>query len=134
MDVEILLSILAASVSVIAVFITFLMKMKWSRGFELEEIEVIAAPLPPDTVASIETELPHKIKTALQTADREQLLTKGEMQINIEKTFPTDDAVVLVFRLASEVAFETYKEIVLPNLKTDYKVLQKRRTVSPSTK
>ena len=90
-------------------------------------IEMIIEPIPPDTLSSSKTDILPNIKSALQEAGQEQLLDGGQIQVEVEKTFPTDEVIVIGFTLLSGVALETYKEILLPELKSRYKAWQKRR-------
>jgi len=92
-----------------------------------EVIELTIAPIPPDTVASVKAELLSYIEEVLRRADREELLAKGELQVEIEKTFPTDQVILVAFTLLSAMALETYKEIVLPKLKERFETKEKRR-------
>ena len=127
MNWEIALAILATSVSVLAVLVQLIEKWRSSRGFETEYIEVIAEPIPPDTLSSVETDLVPTVQATLREAGREKLLAEEDIRVMAEKTFPSDDVVVVLFRLASPVALATYHEIVLPALKERFRVLQKRR-------
>ncbi len=54
-------------------------------------------------------------------------MTSGEFQIEVEKTFPTDPAVVVGLTFLSQIAVETYKAIILPRLKKRFLVKEKRR-------
>lgn len=91
-------------------------------------IELTIAPIPPDTVASVKAELLPCIEEALKKAGREEALTKGEIKVEIEKTFPTDQVILVVFTLLSGIALETYKEIVLPKLKERFEVKAEKRS------
>jgi len=94
---------------------------------ESEYIELTIQPIPPDTVSSVKAELRPTIEAALRQAGREQLLTEGQIQVEVEQTFPTDQVIVVGLNLLSGIALETFKEIVLPRLKKRFRVRQKRR-------
>ncbi len=94
---------------------------------EAEYIELTIQPIPPDTVSSVKADLLPTIEDALREAGRERLLTEGQIQIEVEQTFPTDEVIVVGFTLLSGVALATYKEIILPELKKRFKAWQKRR-------
>ncbi len=94
---------------------------------EPEYIELTIQPIPPDTVSSVKAELLPTIEAALREAGQEQLLAEGQIQIEVEQTFPTDEVIVVGFTLLSGIALETYKEIVLPALKKRFRAWQKRR-------
>ena len=94
---------------------------------EVEYIELTIQPIPPDTVSSAKADLLPTIEAALREAGREQLLTEGQMQVEMEQTFPTDQVIVVGLTLLSGIALETYKEIVLPWLKKRFRTKQKRK-------
>lgn len=94
---------------------------------EPEYIELSIQPIPPDTVASVRAELLPVIEDALRQAGQEQLLKEGQIQIEVERTFPTDEVIIIGFTLLSGIALETYKAIVLPALKKRFRIRQKRR-------
>jgi hypothetical protein len=96
-------------------------------GTEPEYIELTIQPIPPDTVSSAKADLIPTIEAALREAGQEQLLIEGQIQIEVEKTFPTDQAIVVGLMFLSGIALETYKEIVLPRLKKRFRTKQKRR-------
>lgn len=60
-----------------------------------EYIELTIQPIPPDTVSSVRAELLPTIEAALHEAGQEQLLTEGQIQVEVEQTFPTDQAIVV---------------------------------------
>ncbi|MBM3135517.1 MAG: hypothetical protein FJZ89_09615 [Chloroflexi bacterium] len=91
-----------------------------------EVFELTIAPIPPDTVASVKDELLRYIEETLQEKGLEELLAEGQIQVEIEKPFPTDQVVIVGVTLLSAMALETYKEIILPELKKRFKVWQKR--------
>lgn len=101
---------------------------------EPEYIELTIQPIPPDTISSVKAELLPTIEAALREAGQEQLLTEGQMQVEVEQTFPTDEVVVVGFTLLSAIALETYKAIVLPALKKRFRAWQKRRRKSKRKK
>jgi len=98
-----------------------------------EVVELILEPIPPDTVETIRAELLPRVRKRLQAAGREHLLDDGEIQIRIEETVPVDWyaisllAISAVFTLTTELAVETYKAIVLPELKKWVKAKQKEK-------
>jgi len=98
-----------------------------SEPEEAKYLEVTIEPIPPDTISSAKAEILPLIEAALRETGREQLLTDGQMQIEIERTFPTDEVIVIGFTLMSGIAFETYKAIVLPVLKKRFRAWQKQR-------
>ena len=103
-------------------------------GEEAEYIEVIVEPIPPDTLSSAKADILPVIEAALREAGQEQLLAEGQMQVEVEQTFPTDEIIIVGFTLLSGIALETFKAIVLPALKKRFKAWQKRRQKSKRKK
>lgn len=108
--------------------------MKPPQENEPEYIELAIQPIPPDTVSSARAELLTIIEDALRQAGQEQLLAEGQIQVEVERTFPTDEVIVVGFTLLSQIALETYKAIVLPALKKRFRARQKRRRKGKSRK
>ena len=94
---------------------------------EAEYIELTIRPIPPDTVSSVKSEFIPLIRAALRDAKQVHLLDSKELQVEVEKTFPTDPAIVVGLTLLSGIALETYKAIILPRLKKRFQVEEKRR-------
>jgi len=103
-------------------------------GEEAEYIELTIEPIPPDTLSSIRADILPVIEAALREAGQEQLLTDGQIQVEVEQTFPTDEIIIVGFTLLSGIALETYNAIVLPALKKRFKAWQKRRQTSKRKK
>lgn len=64
-------------------------------------------PIPPDTLSSVKAELLPTIEAVLREAGQERLLAEGQIQVEVEQTFPTDEVVVVGFGLLSGIALET---------------------------
>lgn len=92
-----------------------------------EVIELELTPIPPDTIASAKAELIPLIEATLHEAGREDLLSENNIQIQVEKTFPTDAAIIVGLTLLSGIALETYKQLILPKLKERFEVRQKSK-------
>jgi hypothetical protein len=90
----------------------------------LEVVELELIPIPPDTVASVKQELIPLIEAALHEAGKDELFANTHIQIQVEKTFPTDMAIMVGLTFLSGIALETYKEIILPALKKRFEVKQ----------
>jgi hypothetical protein len=88
-----------------------------------EYIELTIEPIPPDTVSFARGEIRSIIQAALSEACREEL--SSEFQVEVAQTFPTDAAVSILLTLLSQIAVETYKELVLPRLKKRFRVRAK---------
>ncbi len=85
-------------------------------------ITVRLTPIPPDTVRAGKEEVEPFVETALRNAGREDLLSKDQLQVRVEKTFPVDAVIVVVFTLGSNIALEIFKSVVLPALKRKFQV------------
>jgi len=94
----------------------------------LESIELELEPIPPDTIASSKAELVSIIQQIFQEAGKEDLLSNGQIDIQVEKTFPTDAAMIVGLTFLSGVALETYKVLVLPALKKRFAVREKPKS------
>ena len=82
-------------------------------------------PIPPDTIASGKEEIQSLIEAALRNAGKGDFLTNGQIEFEVEKTFPVDQSIIVGLTLLSGIALETYKAIILPELKRRFKVNQK---------
>ena len=94
----------------------------------IESVELELEPIPPDTVASSKVELMLIIQQALKEAGKDNLLSDGQIDIQVEKTFPVDAAIVVGLTFLSGVALETYKVLVLPALKKRFAVREKAKS------
>lgn len=94
----------------------------------LESIELELEPIPPDTIASSKAELASIIQQVLQEAGKDELLQNGEIDIQVEKTFPTDAAIIVGLTFLSGVALETYKVLILPALKKRFAVKERSKS------
>jgi len=99
-----------------------------------EVIELELTPIPPDTIASTKEELMPLIEATLREAGRGDLLSEEHIQIQVEKTFPTDAAIIVGLTLLSGIASETYKELILPALKRRFKLRKKPKGKKKSKK
>lgn len=92
---------------------------------QLELVELELRPVPPHDLAEMQRKkisVKRLIEDALRDAGNLDLLEKGEIQIEKEKTFPTDQAIIIALTLCSSIALETFKAIILPELKKRFKV------------
>ena len=95
-----------------------------------EIVELELTPIPPDTLASAKKELIPLIKTTLHKSGRDGLLSDEHIQIQIERTFPTDAAIIVGLTLLSGIALETYKGLILPVLKEHFEVRRRSKRKS----
>jgi len=52
----------------------------------------------------------------------ERGLAESDVEFEVEETFPVEGAILILLSLASEVAYDVWKEFVLPRLKEKYKI------------
>jgi hypothetical protein len=97
-------------------------------------IELEITPIPPDTISSTREELAPTIEDALRKAGHDNLLKQAQIEIRVEKTFPTSIVVVAIVNLFSKMAFEVFKQIILPELKRHYEIKYKSREVGKDEK
>jgi hypothetical protein len=90
-------------------------------------IELEITPIPPETIDSCKADILPYIEATLREVGRDNLLSKEHMDIQVEKAFPSDAAIVVALTLLSGIALETYKEIVVPALKKRFGVKEKRK-------
>ena len=67
------------------------------------------------------------IEATLHGTGRADLLSDEHIQIQVEKTFPTDAAIMVGLTLLSGIALETYKKVILPVLKQRFEVRWRSR-------
>jgi hypothetical protein len=54
----------------------------------------------------------------------EKGLAEDEIQFEEEKTFPVEGAILILLGFASKVAYDVWKEFILPRLKEKYRIKQ----------
>lgn len=95
-----------------------------------KQIELVIAPIPPDTLASVQAELEQEIEAALRESGHEDLLTSGQIQVEVEETFPINEVIIVGLMLLSDIAVEVFKATVIPRLKKRFEVKQRRKTIT----
>lgn len=92
-----------------------------------ETIELLVAPIPPDTVATVKAEVALTIRGILEESGQANLWEDGEIKVEVEKTLPLEEQLVIVgVQLLSTVAVETFKAIVLPKLQKRFEVKKRK--------
>lgn len=92
-----------------------------------ETIELLVAPIPPDTVATVKAEVATAIRDILEENGQANLWEDGEIKVEVEKTLPLEEQLVIVgVQLLSTVAVETFKAIVLPKLQKRFEVKKRK--------
>lgn len=90
-------------------------------------IELELTPIPPDTIASGKAEVLAIIEASLREHEQAQLLSDEQIQMTVEKTFPTDAVIIVGLTFVSQLAIETYKAVILPALKQRFQVRQRSK-------
>jgi len=52
----------------------------------------------------------------------EQGLAENDLEFESEETFPVEGAILILLGLASKVAYDVWKEFILPRLKEKYRI------------
>lgn len=91
-----------------------------------EVVELELKPIPPDTVASVKADVIPYVNEILQENEQAQLLASGDLKIEVEKTFPMDEVIIIGLTLLSGLALETYKSLILPKFKKRFDVKEKK--------
>jgi hypothetical protein len=99
---------------------------------QMQVVSLAIRPFRPDTVDTVRSELTPMIEKALREHGREDLLIKGQIKIEIEKSLPLDQTMVyviitIVTGVITDITAETFKEIVIPKLKKRFDVEEKNR-------
>ncbi len=83
------------------------------------------APIPPKSVAALKAEIQSNIEELLRENGKEELSKSGQISVDVAETMPIDAEVIHVtLTLASGVALEIFKQLILPWLKKKYEVRQ----------
>jgi hypothetical protein len=93
----------------------------------VEEIELALEPIPPDTTDSIKDEFETIVRAALREGGQEDLLDSGQIEVQVEQTFPTDAVVTALLTLAGGMALKTFEVTLLPEIEKRYKAWVKKR-------
>ena len=91
-----------------------------------EYIELELVPDPPDTVSSTKGKVRSMIEDILVESGNGDLIANGQIDIKVEKTFPSDEAIIVGKTFISQVGVEVIK-LILPELKKKFKKVEKRK-------
>ena len=94
--------------------------------FQIEYIELELRPIPPDTVASVKQEITSVIEQALRDAGQGQVVSSGQVEIDVERTFPVDEAIIVGLTFLAGLGIETYK-FMLDVLRERYEIKERER-------
>ncbi len=98
---------------------------------ETDYVDLWITPIPPDTVATVKTEIRSVIRQILEENGQIQLWDGKEIRVSVESTLGLGEQLVVVgVTLLSGMALETYKAIVIPELKKRFKLQEKPRKKS----
>lgn len=89
-----------------------------------EFVELELAPIPPMDVSTMQEHIiSDLIPTALRNAGQEDLLSRGEIQVEVEQGFPGADALLTIgLTFLSNIGLEVFKEFILPELRKLYEL------------
>jgi hypothetical protein len=62
--------------------------------------------------------------TEVKQLAAERNLADSDIEFEIEQTFPVDGAILILLGFASKVAYDIWKEFILPELKERYRIRQ----------
>jgi hypothetical protein len=93
---------------------------------QIEYVELELRPIPPDTVASVKQEISDVIEQALRDAGQEQAASSGQIEIEVERTFPVDEAIIVGLTFLAGIGIETYK-FMLDVLRERYEIKERER-------
>jgi hypothetical protein len=99
----------------------------------VEVIELELRPIPPDTVASVKQDVVPLIEAALRNAGASQLLSQQHVLVEVQRTFPTNEAIVVGLTFLAGVGLETYK-FILDVLRERFEVQERTRGTKPHAK
>ncbi len=94
---------------------------------QIEMIELKVYPIPPDTIASAKQEIMPLIETAARQGAQSDLLMNGQVEVEIERTFPADEAIIVGLTFLAGIGIETYK-VILEVLRERYEVKERSRS------
>ena len=97
-----------------------------------EFIELELRPIPPDTVASAKQDVVPLIEEALRTHGPSQLLPQHVL-VEVQRTFPTNEAIIVGLTFLAGVGLETYK-FILDVLRERFEVQERTRGTKPHAK
>jgi hypothetical protein len=92
---------------------------------EFAELEL--RPIPPDTVASAKQDVEQLIQQALRTDEQAQLLPSPQVLVDVQRTFPTNEAIIVGLTFLAGIGLETYK-FVLDMLRDRFEVQERKRS------
>jgi len=92
-----------------------------------EYVELLVAPIPPDTVATVKAEIVPIIQQILEEDNKSRLWEEGEIQVEVEKTLSLEEQLVVVgVQLVTAMAAKTFEVLVLPKLKKRFEVKKRK--------
>lgn len=83
---------------------------------DIEKVQIVVSSL-----TKKEVDVEAFIADAKELAT-ERGLAESDVEFEVEKKFPIEGAVLILLSLASKVAYDIWKEFILPRLKEKYKV------------
>jgi hypothetical protein len=98
---------------------------------EFAELEL--RPIPPDTVASAKGDVEQVIQQALRDNKQAQRLPSPQVLVDVQRTFPTDEAIIVGLTFLAGIGIETYK-FLLDILRDRFEVQERKRSTKQHAK
>jgi len=95
--------------------------------------ELELRPIPPDTVASAKQDVEQLIQQALRNQAQAQFLPQPQVLVDVQRTFPTNEAIIVGLTFLAGVGLETYK-FILDMLRERFEVQERKRSTKQPTK
>lgn len=98
---------------------------------DVEFAELELRPIPPDTVASAKQDVEQLIQQALR--NQAQFLPQPQVLVDVQRTFPTNEAIIVGLTFLAGVGLETYK-FILDMLRERFEVQERKRSTKQPAK
>ena len=98
---------------------------------EFAELEL--RPIPPDTVASAKGDVEQVIQQALRNNKQAQCFPSPQVLFDVQRTFPTDEAIIVGLTFLAGIGIETYK-FLLDILRDRFEVQERKRSTKQHAK
>lgn len=98
---------------------------------EFAELEL--RPIPPDTAASATQDVEQLIQQALRNDQHAQLLPSPQVLVDVQRTFPTNEAIIVGLTFLAGIGIETYK-FILDILRERFEVQERQRSTKQHAK
>jgi hypothetical protein len=80
-------------------------------------VELLVRPFSYQDTATIKDQFEKEVRAALRESEQEKLLDEGQISVEIQQDFAMEGVVLVGLTFLSQIAVETYKQIILPKLR-----------------